>query len=186
MKEFSCHARNDKSNQLETENTFTEQSIDKTQNDLTKNNTTKSVILAPFNSTISDESISNVEIKEIMRDKKTIKLSSNVRDIDKQYEKNNNCEVDNGVYNKNACNEDLDLDDNNLDPFNNLTTPKEKIISPKLSHKSSHFENYSLNFLNDIPYINIEETEKSNISNLTKTWILLRKWKNLELRRKFY
>jgi len=91
VKEFSCHARNEKANVLETENTFTEQSIDKTQNDLTKNNTTKSVILAPFNTTLSDNDQYNDEIKEMMRDKKAIKLSSNVRDIDKQYEKNNNC-----------------------------------------------------------------------------------------------
>ena len=33
-------------------------------------------------------------------DKKIIKWAGKVRDVDRQYEKNNNCDVDNGVYNK--------------------------------------------------------------------------------------
>jgi len=48
--EFSRKVKEGRNNN-ETENTFTEQSIDKTINDLTKNIITKSVILAPFNST---------------------------------------------------------------------------------------------------------------------------------------
>ena len=33
-------------------------------------------------------------------DKKIIRFAGRVKDIDRQYEINNNCEIDNGVYNK--------------------------------------------------------------------------------------
>jgi len=33
-------------------------------------------------------------------DKKVIKYAARVKDINRQYEMNNNCELDNGVYNK--------------------------------------------------------------------------------------
>ncbi len=96
--------RNEKDENLtvETECTlFTEHNLDSTQNELTKNITTKSIILAPFNSTrthISEEATEIVDTN--LRDKAAIKFGAKVRDIDRQYEKNNNCELDNGVYNK--------------------------------------------------------------------------------------
>eukprot|EP01022_Parablepharisma_sp_SALTPOND_P008189 TRINITY_DN135349_c2_g1_i1.p1 TRINITY_DN135349_c2_g1~~TRINITY_DN135349_c2_g1_i1.p1 ORF type:complete len:1128 (-),score=119.65 TRINITY_DN135349_c2_g1_i1:2063-5362(-) len=90
----------------ETNTLFTEQNIDSTQNELTKNNTTKSVILAPFNSTRTDQNTSKDYIARgcAMKDKREIiKFAAKVRDIDRQYEKNNNGDVDNGVYNKFVC-----------------------------------------------------------------------------------
>lgn len=80
---------------------FTEQNIDSTQNELTKNITSKSVILAPFNSTLTERSDCHDDSTEkLMLEKKVLKLGAKVREVDRQYEKNNNCEVDNGVYNK--------------------------------------------------------------------------------------
>ncbi len=79
---------------------FTEQNIDSSQSDLTRNASSKSVILAPFNSTRSHQSDMHDSVKELLIEKKPVKLCSKVRDVDRQYEKNNNCEVDNGVYNK--------------------------------------------------------------------------------------
>ena len=38
--------------------------------------------------------------------KRILKLAAKVRDVDRQYEKNNNCEVDNGIYNKFAYDDD--------------------------------------------------------------------------------
>lgn len=88
----------------ETNTLFTEQNIDSTQNDLTKNITTKSVILAPFNSTLTDNAAGNSSISSLMKEKKeVIKFAAKIRDIDRQYEKNNNGELDNGVYNKFIC-----------------------------------------------------------------------------------
>jgi len=72
-------------------------------NDL-KNQETKSVILAPFNSTKSNlaeiEAHYSIpkEIKEMIQSKSCLKFSHKCREIDKQYEVNNNAELDNGVY----------------------------------------------------------------------------------------
>lgn len=68
-----------------------------------KNATTKSVILAPFNSTRSDlENYVTLSssVKELLQSKGCLKFAPRVRDIDKQYEINNNAELDNGVYHK--------------------------------------------------------------------------------------
>ncbi len=81
---------------------FTEQDIDCSQSDLTRNVTTKSVILAPFNSTITEDEVPEPVKKELVAQRRVVKLSAKVREVDRQYEKNNNCEVDNGVYNKAA------------------------------------------------------------------------------------
>lgn len=74
------------------------------QNSMLKNAETKSVILAPFNSTRSNlqEIESNyrmpTEIREMIQSKSCFKFAHRVREIDKQYEVNNNAELDNGVY----------------------------------------------------------------------------------------
>ena len=88
------------------EDPFTDHLLDSTQNSMLKNCSSKSVILAPFNSTKSnlDESAVGVmsdSIKELLQSKGCIKFAARVRDIDKQYEVNNNAELDNGVYHKN-------------------------------------------------------------------------------------
>eukprot|EP01022_Parablepharisma_sp_SALTPOND_P025584 TRINITY_DN5_c0_g2_i1.p1 TRINITY_DN5_c0_g2~~TRINITY_DN5_c0_g2_i1.p1 ORF type:complete len:1045 (-),score=116.51 TRINITY_DN5_c0_g2_i1:7703-10837(-) len=93
-----------KEGNIENRTLFTEQNIDSTVNDLTKNITTKSIILAPFNSTKSNISGIDPSVEKILKDKKeVIKFAAKVRDIDRQYEKNNNGEIDNGVYNKLVC-----------------------------------------------------------------------------------
>ena len=90
----------------ETNTLFTEQNIDSTQDELNKNETTKSQILAPFNSSQSDQDSSFEYLSndfELLVKKDMIKFAAKVRDIDRQYEKNNNGDVDNGVYNKFVC-----------------------------------------------------------------------------------
>jgi len=81
---------------------FTELNLD-SMNATLRNASTKSVILAPFNSSVSDDR----EFEDINRkqaplvDKKAlIKFAARCRDQDRQYEINNNCELDNGVYHK--------------------------------------------------------------------------------------
>ena len=39
-------------------------------------------------------------IKELIQDRRIIKFCARVRDIDRQYEINNNADLDNGVYHK--------------------------------------------------------------------------------------
>ena len=85
---------------------FTEHMLDSTQNSILKNCETKSIILAPFNSTKSnlnpDSDLQNIEIsdsvKELIVSRRVIHFGPRVRDIDKQYEINNNADLDNGVF----------------------------------------------------------------------------------------
>ena len=77
--------------------------LDSTQNSMLKNCTSKSIILAPFNSTRSnlEEYVTmSKTVKEMMQSKGCIKFAPRVRDIDKKYEIENNAELDNGVYHK--------------------------------------------------------------------------------------
>ena len=64
-----------------------------------KNCSTKSIILAPFNSTKTHLSDYHLSIEELI-DNDCIILAPRCRERDWQYQNNNNCELDNGVYNK--------------------------------------------------------------------------------------
>ena len=87
---------------------FTEHQLDSIQKSFQKNCETKSVVLAPFNSTISDLNengdpknfVLSDSIKNLIMPKNIIKFGARVRDIDKQYEINNNADLDNGVFHK--------------------------------------------------------------------------------------
>ncbi len=80
---------------------FTEHGLESTVNSLLKNNSTKSVVLAPFNSTFGSFETYGSEVRHNMFYKgDVLSLGHRVREVDRQYEYNNNCELDNGVYNK--------------------------------------------------------------------------------------
>ena len=75
--------------------------MNSTENSLVKNVSSKSVILAPFNTTLShrDENMHEREsVKNLIIDKKNIKFAPKAKEINWHYEKNNNYELDNGVY----------------------------------------------------------------------------------------
>jgi hypothetical protein len=98
---------------------FTEHNFESVYSTL-KNHSSKSIILAPFNSTMSDGSeedpkskartetdlaILHREMQELMEDKQRVmRFSKKCREIDRQYEFNNNGQLDNGVYHKNVAN----------------------------------------------------------------------------------
>ena len=66
-----------------------------------KNVSSKSIILAPFNSTKSHVSELHRSIERNLYEKNMIvKFAAKCRDVDRQYEMNNCWELDNGVYNK--------------------------------------------------------------------------------------
>jgi serine/threonine protein kinase len=69
-----------------------------------KNNTTESLIFSPFNSIQKQEEIDHVEVSrhlsQFLLDRKTIKWGQLVRAVNREYEKNNNLDFDNGVYHK--------------------------------------------------------------------------------------
>jgi hypothetical protein len=63
---------------------FTEQMLVSTQNSMLRNVSTKSVILAPFNSTKSHISNGiNQSIIDMMVDKKNLKFAAKVKEIDR-------------------------------------------------------------------------------------------------------
>ena len=83
---------------------FMEQMLQTTQNSLFKNNTTKSVILAPFNSTkshISDDFYKRDSVQSILLPQDVLVFADKCREVNRQYMLNNNAELDNGVYNEN-------------------------------------------------------------------------------------
>ena len=72
-----------------------------TQNCDLKNVTTHSFILAPFNSSLNDETeirLNQDEIRKLMAPKAQVKFSAHCNEINRQYELNNNAQLDNGVY----------------------------------------------------------------------------------------
>ena len=73
-----------------------------------KNNSEKSIIYAPFNSSFTDFDEDQphlfkwpAEVLELMQPKrsKIIRFSKRCRDLNREYEENNNADLDNGVYN---------------------------------------------------------------------------------------
>ena len=72
--------------------------LSSTQNDALKNVSTRSIILAPFNSTKSQIESQYDSIRDMIQPKNCIKFSAKVKEIDRQYELNNNADLDNGVY----------------------------------------------------------------------------------------
>jgi len=125
----------------ETNTLFTEQNVDSTQDEQNRNETSKSLILAPFNSSQSDLGSSSDYISKdcsVNQKKDIIKFSAKVRDVDRQYEKNNNGDIDNGVYNKFICdsNEDINIEESSLE---SITLTNNSLDSLKNFAKVEHY-----------------------------------------------
>lgn len=79
---------------------FVDAMLDTNENSILKNAETKSVILAPFNSTKSHIETGEEfleQVRDLLEDRRVVKFAPRVREIAKQYEVNNNAELDNGV-----------------------------------------------------------------------------------------
>ena len=83
---------------------FTDRNLNSTQHALLRNLSSKSVILAPFNTTRSHMmEMLNKSIQELIVEKHmVIKFGMRVKEVDRNYECNNNFNLDNGVFNKYA------------------------------------------------------------------------------------
>lgn len=99
-------------------------------------------------------------MEEVIKDHKVIRLSAKVKDIDRQYEKNNNCELDNGVYNQ-LMPESSSLDANKQDHLNNggiqieeirknIEAKEENIKSDNIEKIVSEKEEAQISLLNSI------------------------------------
>lgn len=79
---------------------FVDAALDTNENSILKNAETKSIILAPFNSTKSNIETGSEfleQVRDLLEDRRIVKFAARVREIAKQYEVNNNAELDNGV-----------------------------------------------------------------------------------------
>ncbi len=61
-------------------------------------------------------------IEDLVRTRQAIRFGAKVREINRQYEQNNNQELDNGVYNKMACEE---REQELLSPEGSFGSPRE-------------------------------------------------------------
>ena len=77
---------------------FTVHNLDTTESAENGADLSKSTILAPFNSNEPREQEFIESVKPLVVAKRTLKFSSKLREIDRQYERNNNSKLDNGVY----------------------------------------------------------------------------------------
>jgi len=78
---------------------FTEHKLDTTEIDPENDpDLSKSAILAPFNTVENNPAEFLKQIEDKYLPKKTIKLHSKLREFDRRYERNNNSQLDNGVY----------------------------------------------------------------------------------------
>lgn len=73
---------------------FIKSETDLNKSDLCKNNTSNSIILAPYNS------VRQGAEELVVCTAQPIKFAPRVKGVDRRYEMNNNCELDNGVYNR--------------------------------------------------------------------------------------
>lgn len=100
IKNEYTYANADRYNRNEPDN-FMDGALETERNEELKNADTKSIILAPFNSTKSNLTNSAsflAEIQDLIQNRSCIHFVGKVREIDKQYEVNNNADLDNGVY----------------------------------------------------------------------------------------
>ena len=101
--ELPAHQASRRPDDLNTE--FTECSLQTHENSLMKNDSSRSVILCPFNTQTGDKTADKIiqmsaglmEDKDVM-----IRFHPRVRELDRNYEKLNNQDFDNGVYHKYA------------------------------------------------------------------------------------
>ena len=112
---------------------FTEHNIDSVYNTL-KNCSEKSIILAPFNSTQSEDmEVFKQQIKPMLCEKNmALRLSRLCREIDRQYEFNNNGQLDNGVYHKQINNS---ADDKSVDSGDKGLGEKDEKLSKRKRSK---------------------------------------------------
>ena len=84
----------------QSERLLTEHQLDTTCNEEMKNVTTKSVVLAPYNSSRSNPGLETVTCSEYSNKDRVMRFKNGkMKEMDKEYEMNNNANMDNGVYN---------------------------------------------------------------------------------------
>lgn len=83
---------------------LTEHPLDTIQNDdlppEKRNICEKSIVLAPYNSQVKLDDTLEQDDFEIKFEPKAVKFKKKVKELNRQYEQNNNAELDNGIINQ--------------------------------------------------------------------------------------
>ena len=170
---------NNKENMVEN---FDIKNLDTEEDNENVNIKTKSIILAPFNSSISDEEDEDdISLKEgndfnntglIVRNG-IIKFSPKTKDLNRNYELNNNQEIDNGIV---ILSYDSDENIKNKSPYEGSYNSKfhSKLFSPKKekvynSNKSDNKNNNNNN--NENNFINTKVLEKMENLGYDKEYV---------------
>ena len=115
---------------------FDLRNIDTGEESENKNNNSKSIILAPFNTSMTEKSLSNniynkenkinnlydINNKELVIKNNVIKFSAKVKELNRFYELNNNQEIDNGIVISPNDSAEHNNNNNNIEdisPYNN-------------------------------------------------------------------
>ena len=83
---------------MEESSIFTVHNLDTTDMNGSEDDLSKSSILAPFNSNETDEDKFMKSVEPMIVSRKIIKFCSKLREANRQYERDNNSNIDNGVY----------------------------------------------------------------------------------------
>ena len=97
-KEYDFRERLKDSSRSEDSSIFTTHNLTTTENVDSESEHSKSSILAPFNSNESNDYSFMEDIKPMLVNRKMIKFCPKLREVNRQYERDNNSNIDNGVY----------------------------------------------------------------------------------------
>jgi len=125
-KEYDFKERLKDTSVSDTSSIFTIHNLDTENSDDTE--MSKSVVLAPYNTNESDEEELLNNVEPLIISKRAIKFSSKLREVNRQYEKDNNSNIDNGIY---------------INPLDKINSPK--ILSKKSERSSKSKSWYFIN-----------------------------------------
>jgi serine/threonine protein kinase len=169
-----------------------------------KNNRTKSVILAPFNSSFEEgknsgefgkksEEFYDFNNKNLKLENFILKFAAKVKEINYNYELNNNCEIDNGIIisqneSKNSSKKifsPLIIENSNKNSAKNVF--KNKIFSSEKNNETNDFEEINLNAIKEMEKFGfnkefVKNCIKTNENNYATTgYYLIVKYSNQNL-----
>ena len=156
-----------KANKDELNENFTLRNLFTVDNEMIKNSESKSIILAPYNSILSDDDESDdldLDNKELKMENDILKFAKKVKEYNINYELNNNEEIDNGmlINSKTDINDELNNSKINDNPksYNNNSIN----INSTRTNSMKKNKNTSCSILN--PYFSINENCVKMVSDL--------------------
>ena len=182
---------------------FTLKNLFTIDNNFIKNNESKSFILAPYNSILSDDDESDnldCENSELKMENDIIKFCAKVKEFNINYELNNNEEIDNGmlINSQSDINEELNNSKINYNPKSvylnnnsingNSTRTNSRKKNKNISETSSNFNNFSINdnFVKMVSNLGFKKDyvvkclEKNELNQATAAYYLFSIYENIK------